>query len=266
METSCMLLKLKEEIDALSKTKAHIQDEMNKKIKDIDQKIAIKMDLQAQISARNIHYLHVIEKTKDSGYYSPKKCGISTITPTKAVSTMTGNISMSVSPGVSAYSASGSSSMSLQAQIDLDEDFVADAYLIAASVMGEAMPSTSVHDSTLAHVHNSDTKTDIAEEQQVVAPMELVSISELENVTGTSDGGDNDDEQVTHDQVLGILEQEPVQEQQISIDAEGGINVVNDDVQHANVDEEINVSAGQNKETLRRKANVGKVRRKIFDS
>ena len=72
METSCMLLKLKEEIDALSKTKAHIQDEMNKKIKDIDHKIAIKMELQAQILARNIYYLCVIEKTKGSGYYSPK--------------------------------------------------------------------------------------------------------------------------------------------------------------------------------------------------
>ena len=31
MGTSCMLLKLKEEIDALCKTKVHIQDEMNKK-------------------------------------------------------------------------------------------------------------------------------------------------------------------------------------------------------------------------------------------
>ena len=171
---------------------------------------------------------------------------------------------MSVSPGVSASSTS--SSTSLQAQIDVDEDFVADADLIAASVMAEAMPSTLAHDSTLACVHNSDTKTDIAEEQQVSVPMELVSISELENVTGTSDGGDNDDEQVTHDQALGILEQEPVQEQQISIDDKGGINVVNDDMQHANVDEEINVSSGQNKETCRRKANVGKVKRKIFDS
>ena len=45
METSCMLLKLKEEIDALSKTKVHIQDELNKKIKDIDNKIAMKMEL-----------------------------------------------------------------------------------------------------------------------------------------------------------------------------------------------------------------------------
>ena len=62
METSCLLLKLKEEIDALSKTKAHIQDELNKKIKDIDNKIAMKMELQAQISARNIRYLQVIEK------------------------------------------------------------------------------------------------------------------------------------------------------------------------------------------------------------
>ena len=61
---------------------------------------------------------------------------------------MTGNISMSVSPGVSASSASGSSSTSLQAQIDVDEDFVTDADLIAASVMSEAMPSTSAHDST----------------------------------------------------------------------------------------------------------------------
>ena len=57
METSCMLLKLKEEIDALSKTKAHIQDELNTKIKDIDNKIAMKMEFQAQISARNIWYL-----------------------------------------------------------------------------------------------------------------------------------------------------------------------------------------------------------------
>ena len=97
METSCMLLKLKEEIDTLSKTKAHIQDEMNKKIKDIDHKIAMKMELLAQILARNICYLHVIEKTKGSGYYSPQKCGISAITPTKAASTMTGNISMCVS-------------------------------------------------------------------------------------------------------------------------------------------------------------------------
>ena len=249
----------------VTKTKAHIQDEMNKKIKDIDHQIAIKMELQAHISARNIHYLCVIKKPKGSGYYSPKKCGISAIIPTKAVSMITGNISMFVSPGVSASSASGSSSTSLQAQIDMDEDFVADADIMAASVMAEAMPSTSAHDSTLAHVHNSDTKTDITEEQ-VSALMKLVSISELENVTGTSDGGDNDDEQVTHDQALGILEWEPVQEQQISINDEGGINVVNDDIQHANVDEEINVSSGWNKETCRRKANVSKVRRKIFDS
>ena len=57
METSCMLLKLKEEIDALSKTKAHIQDELNKNIKDIDNKIAMKMELQTQISVRNIWYI-----------------------------------------------------------------------------------------------------------------------------------------------------------------------------------------------------------------
>ena len=61
----------------------------------------------------------------------PQKCGISAITRTKAVSTMTGNISMSVSPGVFAYSASGPSSTSLQAQIDVGEDFVADADLIS---------------------------------------------------------------------------------------------------------------------------------------
>ena len=54
MKTSCMLLKLKEEINTLCKTKAHIQDDMNKKIKDIDHKIAIKMELQAQISVINI--------------------------------------------------------------------------------------------------------------------------------------------------------------------------------------------------------------------
>ena len=65
-------------------------------------------------------------------------------------------------------------------------------------------------------------KTDIAEKQQAIAPTESVSISELENVTGTSDGGDNDDEHVTHEQTLGILEQEPVEEQQITIYAEGG--------------------------------------------
>ena len=88
----------------------------------------------------------------------------------------------------------------------------------------------------------------------------------MKNVTGTSDGGDNDDEHVTHEQALGILEQEPVEEQQIPIDAEGGINVVNDDMQHANVDEETNVSFGRNKETHRRKATVGKVKRKIFGS
>ena len=45
-----------------------------------------------------------------------------------------------------------------------------------------------------------------------------------------------------------------------------GINVVNDEMQHANFDEEINVSSGWNKETHKRKANVCKVRRKIFDS
>ena len=109
VETSCILLKLNEEIDALSKTKAHIQDEMSKKIKDIDHKIAIKMELQAQILVRNICYLFVIEKTKGSGYYSPQKCGISAITPTKAASMMTGNILMCVSPDVSASSASASS-------------------------------------------------------------------------------------------------------------------------------------------------------------
>ena len=242
------------------------------------------MELQAQISARNIRYLHVIEKTKGSGYYSQKKCGISAITPTKAASTMTRNISMCVSPDVSASSASASSSTSMQAQIDMDEDFVVDANLIAASVMGEAMPSTShVHlmnssvdgisivqakisdDSTLAHVVNSDTKTDIVAEQQVVAPIQSVSTSELENVTCIDDGADNDGEHVTHDQALGILEQEPVQEQQISTGGEGGINVVNDVMQHANVNQEINVSSSGNKQTCRRKANVGK-NKKIFDS
>ena len=54
------------------------------------------------------------------------------------------------------------------------------------------------------------------QKQQVIAPMESVSISELENVTCTDDGADNDDEHVTHDQALGILEQEPVQEQHIN--------------------------------------------------
>ena len=103
-------------------------------------------------------------------------------------------------------------------------------------------------------------------EQQVVAPMESVFISELENVTCTDDGVDNDDKHVTHDQALGILEQEPVQELQISTNGEGGINVANDDMQHANVNQEINVSSGGNKQTCRRKANVGKVKRKIFDS
>ena len=88
----------------------------------------------------------------------------------------------------------------------------------------------------------------------------------MQNVTCTSDGGDNDDEHVTHEQALGILEQEPVEEQQMPIDAEGGINVVSDDMQHANVDEETSVSIGRNKETCRRKSTVGKDKRKIFDS
>ena len=197
METSCVLLKLKEEIDALSKTKVHIQDEMNKKIKDIDHKNAINMELQAQISARNICYLCVIEKAKGSGYYSQNKCGISAITPTKAMSMMTGNILMCVSPGVSASSASASSSTSVQAQIDMDEDSVADADLIAASVMGEAMPSTSyVHlmnssgdgisivqakmsdDSTLAHVPNSDTKT-ACPRCRIKLPLSSVAINSM---------------------------------------------------------------------------------------
>ena len=178
---------------------------------------------------------------------------------------MKGNTSISVSPGVSAFPASGSFPTSLQAQ-DIDEDFVGDADLTAASIIGEAIPSTSGHDSTFACVDNPDTKTDIAEKQQVIALTGPVSISELENVTCTSDGGDNDDEHITHEQALGILEQELVEEQQMPIDAEGGINVVNDDMQHANVDEEINVSIGQNKEICRRKSTVGKVKRKIFDS
>ena len=41
----------------------------------------------------------------------------------------------------------------------------------------------------MVSVHNSDTKTDITAEQQVVSPMKSVSISELENVTGTGGGG-----------------------------------------------------------------------------
>ena len=102
-------------------------------------------------------------------------------------------------------------------------------------------------------------------EQQVVAPIESVSNSELENVTCTGDGADND-EHVTHDQALSILEEEPGQEQQISTDSEGGINVVNDDMQHGNIDQEITVLSGGNKEICRRKADVGKVKRKIFDS
>ena len=79
-------------------------------------------------------------------------------------------------------------------------------------VMGYLLFKLKYHIDTCS---NSDTKTDIVVEQQVVAPMESVSISELENVTCTDDGADNDDEHVTHDQALGILEQEPVQKQQI---------------------------------------------------
>ena len=102
--------------------------------------------------------------------------------------------------------------------------------------------------------------------EQVVAPMQSVSISELEHVTCADDGADNDDEHVTHDQALDVLEQEPVQEQQILTNGEGGISVVNDDMQHANANQEINVSSHGNKQTCRRKANGGKVKRKIFDS
>ena len=42
---------LKEQINTLMKTKSHIQDQMNKKIKDIDHKISIMMEFQAKISA-----------------------------------------------------------------------------------------------------------------------------------------------------------------------------------------------------------------------
>ena len=110
---------------------------------------------------------------------------------------MTGKIFMCVSQGVSASSASASSSTSVQAQIDVDEDFVADADLIAASVMGEAIPSTShVHTITIvqvmgyllfklkyqmtAHWHMFPiVGTNIAVEQQVVTSMESVSIGEF---------------------------------------------------------------------------------------
>ena len=43
------------------------------KLKDFDHEFSVKMDLQAKVSARNIRYLSVIEKTKGSGYYSPQK-------------------------------------------------------------------------------------------------------------------------------------------------------------------------------------------------
>ena len=79
--------------------------------------------------------------------------------PTKALSVVKENTSISVSAGVSAFPASGSSPISLQAQ-EIDEDFVGDADLIAASIIGEAIPFTSGHDSTLACVDNTDTKTD----------------------------------------------------------------------------------------------------------
>ena len=65
---------------------------------------------------------------------------------------------------------------------------------------------------------------------------------------------------------LVYLNRNQFQKQQISNNAEGGINVVNDHMQHANVNQEINVSSAGNRETCRRKANVGKVKRKIFDS
>ena len=125
--------------------------------------------------------------------------------------------------------------------------------------------------------------------------MGSVSINELQNVTGHDDDGDNNDEHVTHDQTIDILEQEPVPEQQISTNAEGdkhvthdqaidilewepvpeqqistnaegGLDVVNDNMEHANVDQEMNVSCSENTETHRRKANVGKVKRKIFNN
>ena len=221
---------------------------------------------------------------------------------------------MSVSSIVSASSASSSSSTSVQAPIDVDEDFVADADLIAASVIDETIPSTSYahltntsgdaistvqdeipDDSTLVHDPNSDIKNNITGEEQVVASMVSVSINELQNVTGHDDDGDNDDEQVTHDQaidilewgpvpeqqistnaegdenvthdqVIDILEWEPVPKQQISTNTEGQIDVLNDNMEHANIDQEMNVSCSENTETYRSRANVGKVKRKIFNN
>ena len=96
--------------------------------------------------------------------------------------------------------------------------------------------------------------------------MGSVSINELQNVTGHDDDGDNNDEHVIDDQATDILEWEPVPEQQISTNAEGGIDVVNDNMEHANVDQEMNVSCSENTETHRRRANVGKVKRKIFNN
>ena len=95
--------------------------------------------------------------------------------------------------------------------------------------------------------------------------MGSVSINELQSVTGHDDDGDNDDEHVTHDQAIDILEREPVPKQQILTNAEGGIDVLNDNMEHANVDQEMNASCSENTETHRR-ANVGKVKRKIFNN
>ena len=183
----------------------------------------------------------------------------------------------------------------------MDEDFVADADLIAASVIDETMPSTPhVHlmntsgdaisivqdgipdDSTLVHDPNDDIKKkDITGEERVVAPMGSVSNNELQNVTGHDDDGDNDDEHVTHDQAIDmlewelvpeqqistntegdehvthdqaidILEWEPVPKQQISTNAEGGIDVVNDNMEHSNVDQEMNISCSENTNTQKK--------------
>ena len=76
METSCQLLTLRHEITNLCVQKRQIELTLQGQMKEIDEKLQQKRKEEAQLSAKNLRFLRIIQRTKGADNYSPKKHGI----------------------------------------------------------------------------------------------------------------------------------------------------------------------------------------------
>ena len=76
METSCQLLTLRHEITNLRVQRRQIELKLQGQMKEIDEKLQQKSKQEAQLSAKNLRFLRIIQRTKGADNYSPKKHGI----------------------------------------------------------------------------------------------------------------------------------------------------------------------------------------------